>query len=67
VKLEDFRSETNVRGILHDAAVTVAKVDWYGSDVLTLVHRGSIPQSARASLGFRGGHLDRRHFSLDSF
>ncbi len=39
VKLEDLQPDTSVRGILPDATVTVVKVDWHGSDVLTLVYR----------------------------
>jgi SNF2 family DNA or RNA helicase len=40
IRLEDLQPEAAVRGILPDAAVTVASVEWHGSDALTLVYRG---------------------------
>jgi SNF2 family DNA or RNA helicase len=38
-KLEDLQPETSVRGILADAQATVVKVEWHGSDALTVVYR----------------------------
>ncbi|HEX7028707.1 MAG TPA: helicase-related protein [Gammaproteobacteria bacterium] len=40
MKLEDLKPNATVRGILPDAVVTVEKVQWHGSDALTLVYRG---------------------------
>ena len=40
MRLEDLHPETVVRGILPDAFVTVAAVEWHGSEALTLVYRG---------------------------
>jgi len=40
IRLEELQPEATVRGILPDAAVTVASVEWHGSDALTLVYRG---------------------------
>jgi SNF2 family DNA or RNA helicase len=40
VKLEDLQPDATVRGILPDGTVTVVRVDWHGSDALTLVYRG---------------------------
>jgi SNF2 family DNA or RNA helicase len=39
VKLEDLTPESSLRGLLPDAAVVVVKVQWHGSDALTLVYR----------------------------
>jgi superfamily II DNA or RNA helicase len=39
VILEDLQPDATVRGILPDALVTVASVQWHGSDALTLVYR----------------------------
>jgi SNF2 family DNA or RNA helicase len=39
MKLEDLTPDASVRGVLPDAAVTVVKVEWHGSDALTLVYR----------------------------
>ena len=40
IKLEDLRPNASVRGILPDVVVTVANVQWHGSDALTLIYRG---------------------------
>jgi len=39
-KLEDLLPDATIRGILPDSLVTVASVEWHGSDALTLVYRG---------------------------
>ena len=39
MKLEDLQPDTSVRGVLPDVPVTVVKVEWHGSDALTLVYR----------------------------
>jgi len=39
MRLEDLSPGAAVRGILPDCAVTVASVQWHGSDALTLVYR----------------------------
>src|SRR4051812_6969721 len=39
MRLEEITSDTALRGILPDAAVSVVSVQWHGSDVLTLVYR----------------------------
>lgn len=38
-KLEDLKENASVRGILPDAPVTVVKVQWHGSEALTLTYR----------------------------
>ena len=40
MKLQDLQPDATVRGILPDALVTVASVEWHGSDAMTLVYRG---------------------------
>lgn len=40
MKLEDLHPDAAVRGIRPGALVTVVRVEWHGSDVLTLVDRG---------------------------
>lgn len=40
MRLEDLQPDAVVRGILPDAACTVVRVEWHGSDALTLVYRG---------------------------
>lgn len=40
MNLEDLQPDVVVRGILPHAAATVVRVDWHGSDALTLVYRG---------------------------
>lgn len=39
MKLEDLQPDATVRGILPDGTVTVVRVEWHGSDALTLVYR----------------------------
>jgi hypothetical protein len=39
MKLEDLQPDAAIRGILPDATVTVVKVEWHGSEALTLVYR----------------------------
>lgn len=39
MKLEDLTPDATVRGIRPDCFVIVVKVDWHGSDALTLVYR----------------------------
>src|SRR5262245_48038354 len=39
VRLENIISGVVIRGILPDESVTVEKVDWHGSDAITLVYR----------------------------
>jgi SNF2 family DNA or RNA helicase len=41
MKLEDITPGTSVRGLRLDAAVSVEKVDWHGSDVITVIYRGA--------------------------
>jgi hypothetical protein len=38
--LEDLRPEASVRGLLPDALATVVRVQWHGSNALTLIYRG---------------------------
>ena len=38
-KLEDLTPDADVRGILPDSLVTIVRVQWHGSDVLTLTYR----------------------------
>lgn len=40
MKLEELQPDATVRGIQPEAAVTVVRVDWHGSDAVTLVYRG---------------------------
>ncbi len=37
--LEEIQTDATIRGILPDANVTVVRVEWHGSDALTLVYR----------------------------
>ena len=39
MRLEDLQPDAAVRGILPDSLTTVVKVDWHGSNALTLVYR----------------------------
>jgi len=39
MKLEELQPDARVRGILPDVTVAVVKVEWHGSDALTLVYR----------------------------
>jgi SNF2 family DNA or RNA helicase len=39
MKLEDLKSNTTVRGIVPDAAVTVVSVQWFGSEALELTYK----------------------------
>ncbi len=39
LRLEDLQPESSVGGILPDASVTVVKVEWHGSEALTLIYR----------------------------
>jgi SNF2 family DNA or RNA helicase len=39
LKLEDLQPGASVRGIVHDAAISVVSVEWHGSDALTLIYR----------------------------
>ncbi|MEA4880894.1 MAG: hypothetical protein VB045_05400, partial [Synergistaceae bacterium] len=39
MRLEDLQPESSVGGILPDASVTVVKVEWHGSEALTLIYR----------------------------
>lgn len=40
MRLEDLTPTTLVKGILPDSFVEIVKVEWHGSDTLTLVYRG---------------------------
>jgi hypothetical protein len=37
--LEEIQTDATINGILRDANVTVIRVEWHGSDALTLVYR----------------------------
>ncbi len=39
MRLEDLQPDAVIRGILPDASVSVVRVEWHGSDALTLVYR----------------------------
>lgn len=39
MRLEDIQPESVLRGILPDATVTVVRVQWHGSEALTLIYR----------------------------
>src|SRR5262245_42301070 len=39
MKLEDLQPNASVRGLLPDAAATVVRVQWHGTDALTLIYR----------------------------
>ncbi len=39
LKLEEIKPEATIRGIVPDANVTVLKVEWHGTDVMTLIYR----------------------------
>ncbi len=41
MKLEDFKPNTSVRGVIPDSAVTVVSVQWFGSDALELTYKTS--------------------------
>jgi len=47
LRLEDLHTDTVVRGILPDAVVTVAAVEWHGSEALTLVYRAPLSRKLR--------------------
>ena len=47
MQLEDLHPETVVRGILPDAVVTVAAVEWHGSEAHLLLHRYPLSLKAR--------------------
>lgn len=39
MKLEDFKPNTSVRGVIPDASVTVVSVQWFGSEALELTYK----------------------------
>ncbi len=39
IKLEDFKPNASIRGILNDALVTVISVQWHGSDAVELTYK----------------------------
>ncbi|HPR90022.1 MAG TPA: hypothetical protein PLD93_01170 [Synergistaceae bacterium] len=47
LRLEDLHPETVVRGILPDAVVTVAAVEWHGSEAHPPLSRSPLSLKAR--------------------
>ena len=39
MKLEDIQPDASVTGIIPDIAVSVVKIEWHGSDALTMIYR----------------------------